>query len=226
MSCPYTSSHASSEALLQHINWPTSSYSEVRSAPFDYTMLKAHHHLPCKICDVSFNIGRVRRPDEPYHTDWSPVCGEPAALPRNWSGARYLENIISKDFVKWRRCDPSTGCQNSERKATSKDRDEKASDDFGLFYENYGDYVYESEEDDKPLEYMSEVASVQDLEAEDADDSASESDGHHTTQLGTVFEKDRECLNKGGCALTNEMDDESKSGMQHQQSKLRLDGSE
>ena len=153
-----------------------------RSAPLDYTMLKAHHQLPWKICGVSFNIGRVRRPDEPNRTGWSPVCGELAALPKNWNGGRYLENIISKDFVKWRRCDPSTGCQDSEREVTSIDRDEKASDDLDLCYEDYGNYVYESEEDDEPLEYTSEVASVQDLEAEDADDSASESDGHYTTQ--------------------------------------------
>ena len=162
----------------------------------DYTMLKSHDQLPCKTCGVSFNIGRVRRPDEPYRTGWSPVCGEPATLRRNRNGGRYFENFISKDFVKWRRCDHSTRCQDSERKVTSIDRDEKASDDLDLCYEDYGDYLYESEEDDEPLEYISEVASVQELEAEDTNDLASQSDDHYTTQLGTVIEKDGECLNK------------------------------
>ena len=184
--------------------------------------VKSAVQVPCKLCGVSFNIGRVRRPNEPFRAGWSPLCGEPAALPEDRNKARQWENFISKDFVKWRRCKISTGCQDV---VASIDRDmesqvESVSDD-----EDDDDYTYESNEDDEPLEYTSEVASEEKSTMGDAESFTRETVDAFTDLLGTTVDEDSKSVDEGGFLFTNEIDLDSKRGTEDQQRKLSVDDS-
>ena len=185
-------------------------------------MLKELHdakgavEVPCKLCGVTFNIGRVRRPSEPYRAGWSPLCGEPAALPKDWNEGRQWENFVSKDYVTWRRCDVSTGCQDVERKVAPTDSNVKCSDGSDLDSEDDDDYIPETEGDDERLEYTSEVASVEDSSTGDAGSSTSAPDDAFTRQLGTAVDEDSKSFD-GGISSTNEIDPESNRGTEDQQ---------
>lgn len=171
--------------------------------------------VPCKLCGVSFNIGRVRRPDEPQRAGWSPLCGEPASLPEDWNGGRQSENFIPKEFVKWRRCKSSTGCQDLERVVASVDLSDDEDDD---------DYMYESQEDDEPLEYTSDVASDEEHSKGDMGSSASELDDAFTDPLSTALDEDSQSLDDVVSLSTNEIGIYSEGSTEDEQQR-KLTGS-
>lgn len=167
--------------------------------------------MPCKICGVVFNIGRVRRPNEPYRAGWSPLCGEPASLPEHWHGGRHWESFINKDYVNWRRCKKTSGCQDVERVVASADPSDDEDDD---------DYMYDSPEDDEGLEYTSEVVSEEEHSTEDVGNSTGESDDASSELLGTAVNEDSKSVDHGVSSLTNQIDVDSEGSTEDQQRKL------
>ena len=120
---------------------------------------------------MSFNIGRIRQPSEPYQAAWSPLCGEPDSRP----DVDHSQNFVSKEFVRRSRCSVSAGCQNVERQVINnlpKDA-EKENDDGYLDRSSNDEFVYESEEDNEPFEYESDsdlMRNEENLENKDFED--------------------------------------------------------
>lgn len=91
--------------------------------------------------------------------------------------------------------------------------------------EDDDDYMYESKEDDEPLEYMSEVASEKEPSMGDVGSSRSESDDAFTELLSTAVDEDSKSVEEGSPLSTNETDLDSKRGTEDQQRKLSVDDS-
>ena len=122
--------------------------------------------------------------------------------------------------MKERRCISSPGCRDVEREAISPDEYWKAGDDYGVDLGDE-DYSYQSDEDDEPLEYASELASVRGSDLGDRDDSASEEEDYVVTQLGTLLEQDGKCSNED--ASHKREIDKGKSSPDGQQRKMSID---
>jgi len=98
---------------------------------------------------MSFNIGRVRKPDEPYDAAWNPECGEPG---QSWAGD--YKNFISMDDEKGPRCPESAGCQDVRRETSDKHPDCVEIDgDDGETDDSDDEYIYESEQDESDSSY-------------------------------------------------------------------------
>lgn len=98
---------------------------------------------------MSFNVGRIRKPDEPYDAAWNPECGEPGQL---WAHGN--KNFISMDDDDESRCPVSAGCRDVRREMRDKypdcveiDGDDGETDDAD------DEYIYESEQDESDSGY-------------------------------------------------------------------------
>ncbi|KAF4634045.1 hypothetical protein G7Y89_g4055 [Cudoniella acicularis] len=120
----------------------------------------------CQLCGVSFNIGRIRRPDEPKEAAWN---GSPRGAFETWVHGQY--------FINRMECGLNTGCclairQYSERlKKTSRIGrvfwvgGSQNEEEDGYIEDDDGTYEYKSDEGEEPFEH--------DLNASDSGDGES-----------------------------------------------------
>ncbi|KAH8662381.1 hypothetical protein BX600DRAFT_319071 [Xylariales sp. PMI_506] len=93
----------------------------------------------CHICGMSFNVGRIRRPDEPPAAGWS-IMG--------YSGGFFVcSSLYVRDF-----CPREAGCLVAIRPLPGRKQD-PAEDVTDPADEADGDYEYESSDGEEPYEY-------------------------------------------------------------------------
>ncbi|KAM5354731.1 hypothetical protein ACJ41O_001378 [Fusarium nematophilum] len=90
----------------------------------------------CQICGVSFNLSRIRRPDEPFHNSWCCKDRDDWYLPRQESFVQASE----ESFANCREC-------FAGRRIPAREKDGETDGD--------GEYVYESDVETEPLEFTS-----------------------------------------------------------------------
>ena len=135
---------------------------------------------------MSFNIGRIRRADEPYDAGWTPECGAPGWRRDDFD---HRANFVSKDCVKRNRCTRLAGCGDVKRTSTNdKVLVNKLPEDFEV--DSHDEYAYESEDDGEPLEYESGSESIRDEEKlEDEDAECVLDDGCEEHDIGPVLKR-------------------------------------
>ena len=148
----------------------------------------------CTICGVSFNIGRIRRPDEPYHAAWA--GGENQLLEDDG----YYHSFVSRG---WERCPASSGCQDvlrpvapapkADDDVTDDDVDDDVTDDDvdgdGDDHDDNRasdhDHVPERKEEDEPFKHQSNEDLVGNAEVnEEHSESSAVSDVKHSLEVG------------------------------------------
>ena len=133
--------------------------------------------VPCKLCGVSFNIGRIRKADEPWDAAWGPQCGEPGSQ-REYHVDRqnyfWYENIVSKDSIKRAQCPKEAGCRDAGREKGGEEVKEGGVRDGSEDEDDEGEYIYESEEGGEGFEYQSDSDLVGDDDELDDDDEGEE----------------------------------------------------
>jgi hypothetical protein len=108
-----------------------------------------YSEVPCRLCGVSFNIGRIRRPEDPPSEGWRST-GD------------------GKDFVEGDLGEEEKGCQLVERKSDFHERQSrekkrtKSVTDFHSDDEEDSDYVDEEEVEDEGYEFESDDDLVED----------------------------------------------------------------
>ena len=132
--------------------------------------------ISCKLCGVSFNVGRIRKADEPWDSAWHPQGAEPWSSRecyRDSSDYDLYDNSVTKSPFKTSQCPKEAGCRDVERqKVIEKVFGETLIDDNAK--EDEDEYVYPSEDDREAFEYGSDSELVGD---EDEDESESEDEG-------------------------------------------------
>lgn len=134
--------------------------------------------VPCKLCCVSFNIGRIRRPDEPF----SAAYGGEQNYELDVNG-QVIDSFIATGYCyRSDPCPSSAGCRDIQRekptvppKSTVPRGSDKDDLDDDFDEEGDQDFIYESEEDNDSSGYQSDDFAIE-IEQNDERDSAMEDD--------------------------------------------------
>ncbi|KAF2641925.1 hypothetical protein P280DRAFT_468412 [Massarina eburnea CBS 473.64] len=143
-----------------------------------------YSEVPCHLCAVTFNIGRIRTPLEPRSAAWSrfgPILANTRLNPENWG---YEESYVNGDRSGWiGECHRDSGCMFAIREIKDKGRkysvDQRGKRRLGEIEEtdegeDADDMDWEQDEEsdeDEPLEYTSDESDEADSDVGDAEKS-------------------------------------------------------
>jgi len=127
------------------------------------SVIIGYEEILCRLCGVSFNIGRIRRPEDPPSEGWTST-GD------------------GKGFVEGQLCEEEDGCQLVERRddfANPQSRDPviKSVGNYSFDDEEDSDYVDEEEVEDEEYDFESDDDLVEDS-GEASSDERMEGDSH------------------------------------------------
>ena len=143
----------------------------------------------CKLCGVSFNVGRIRKADDPWESAWHPQSGEPGSSReyyRDSSDYNLYDNSVTKSPYKPIQCPKEAGCRDVERQEViEKVFGETLINDNAK--EDEDEYFYQPEDDREALEYGSDSELVEDEDGDEGEDDGEENvpDDEKKTQ-GTI----------------------------------------
>ncbi|KAF2497518.1 hypothetical protein BU16DRAFT_316138 [Lophium mytilinum] len=129
-----------------------------------------YSEVHCRLCDVVFNISRIRKPDEPESHAWMNTGdGNMRYVPAE---ERWDSSCTSEDacYGVWRGKDPPDLRRSGKWRAIAIDEDNENDSDY-VYASSDGDEEYEFQSDDDLVDHESEVAEgmEDDVEMTDAD---------------------------------------------------------
>ena len=129
--------------------------------------------VPCQICGVSFNINRIRKPDEPFVAAWTSTQWMPKK--HNYDHCLTEDGrglFVSQKYFDEEECPPEAGCLNQRRLYDELDRYREESQFWA--YEGSNDsadetYELAESEDEESLEYQSDADLLHDDDGLDSE---------------------------------------------------------